>query len=251
MLDPISNGQEAKTGESIDLSAFEVTAEVQGETQEEIQIDPRFSNLDKKEALIRTLQSRVDSLTAEHSKLKPEYEKLTKVAEIINMAATDEKALIALVEKLKPGFIPKKDAYSYMQEELSKEFGTDFTPNPDEIKIKGTKSWLYDKRAEELYSDYRSNNMVSLDSYLQQKQQSEIEKQNKLQEELNSIKQEYGVDDTGLQEFIKFASSIKLKDMYKIFSFSKNKKGVSSVAGIPGASKINNPTIARIDKLFG
>ncbi len=98
-------------------------------------------------------QSLYNRLENEHSELKPAYEKYKDVAEFINQVYDDDVVRQAFLAELAPDLVKPTDPYDALQEQLGKEFGTDYVPDEDESSKPLSKSWRYFKRVDELYKE--------------------------------------------------------------------------------------------------
>lgn len=197
----------------------------QEESVEQIEIDPRFSNLPKAEALIRTLQSQKDKTQAEYNKIIKEYEQVTKIKDLFDKMLEDENLLRIFVNQVKPGIIPNKDYGEIIKEKLKQEFGEDYKPSLTRYEAErddpGGIDWKYYKRLDQLEQElsHNSPDAKTVQEYLENlKKQQEIA-QKELSMEIEKVKTELKADDNEIQGVVNWAKKLSIKDILTLHRF--------------------------------
>lgn len=213
----------------------------QGEV--EIEIDSRFEGLPREQALIRTLQSRVDSTTSQLTKAQQELLQASQFRDLFAELMTDDTVFESFLAERKPELLQKStDPSTQIQTALKQKWG-DFTPDTQEMMIPGTKSWLYNKDAESMYSRMTGNEsgkkLVPLKE-LRENRKREAEAQRlTMEQEIGSLKEKMKWDDGNVQSFVTWAKSLTTADLAKIYNFASRNSvpQMKSNVSVPGAGK--------------
>jgi hypothetical protein len=188
------------------------------------EIDPRFKDLDKSEGLIRTYQSKYDSITAEHTKLLNEHEKARKAVEFLNTLPEDENLLYAFINEVKPGLIKPKDVSVALKEALSKEFGEGFKPELSREEADredpGGTDWRYYRKLDELYQDISKGksgtNVNSIKEILAEREAQRKLQDAEYQSEIETAKTKFKMSDEEVKNTVEFGSKLKFADLVRI-----------------------------------
>ncbi len=241
-----------EVNEQVDsVSQDSVDAESSQQSQE-IEIDERFKHLDKTEGLIRTLQSRYDKLYNEHQKLVKEQEENAVYLQILNDLLEDDLVFEAFVRERKPELIKETDITSIIQQRLKSEFGDVRYTRAEADENPGGKAWLYFKRLDELYDEYKGNTpkvqtlkeAIQLKKQMREKQEKEM--MANIQRDMEAVKKEMKWDDEHLVRFQQWAQKLKLVDLAKMFNFAIRTKKIPSIASV----NVGQPTFQSLRSKF-
>lgn len=118
-------------------------------------------SFDDQQQYVKNPQLSLSKLQSERDVLKSELEKVRTQAtdwktayDFLGELDNDAEIRRAYFAELEPELFKPSDPYSSIKTKLEKEFG-DFTPNPDEVNIFGSKTMVYNERAKDLLSDAR------------------------------------------------------------------------------------------------
>ncbi len=174
----------------------------------QIEIDPKFANLNPQEGVLRTFQSRYDSMKAEAEKLRAEVEKAKLAQDLLITIAEDDEALEAFLYQRKPELIKKPDFNSWATNKLKAEFGEEF--EFDQSRALYDPSHIaYQKRVTELYDEYQKGNQSKVKSLAELRERREQEKQAKEQEVRNmylKLQETHKLSNEQLKGFVNFIS---------------------------------------------
>lgn len=223
------------------LSSFTKEANIQSDDE----IDPRFANLPKAEALLRTYQSRYDKLYNEYQKTINEIENYRKYQNLFEQLLNDDEVFEAFVYQRKPELVKEQDITEIIKAKIQEEFG-DYKPSREEAEEDpGGKAWLYYKRLDELYEEYKNkrSKKYSFEEILKKKAEERLQQEKAIQEEIVKVKEQMKWDDRQLVSFRDWASKLTVLDLAKIYNYAiRNFK-------VPQASAISSnnvqPTTAR------
>ncbi|NPV12738.1 MAG: hypothetical protein HPY57_13205 [Ignavibacteria bacterium] len=221
---------------SLTINTDDTSAAQASLTAEEI--DPRFANLPKAEALLRTYQSRYDKLYSEHQKIAAEIEEYRQYKQLIDQLLTDDEVLEAFVYKRKPDLVKERDITEIIKAKMREEFG-DYKPTREEAEEDpGGKAWLYYKRLDELYNEYRnkSSKAQSFEEILKRKAEEEARREKIVQEEINKVKQAMRWTDEQLIAFRDWAAKLTPLDLAKIYNYAVRTFRVPQASGISGST---------------
>jgi len=214
-------------------------------------IDPKYAHLNKEEALIRTLQSKYDSTTAQFEKVKPMLEKYELLEKFVNDLYQDEQTLYAFLNEVKPELAkPLQGNFeTYAKTKLTEEFGEGFEPDQELARRGDPTHFRYFKKMEELYNEFNQGSTGRAKSLKELRdkriQQEEYSRQEQLKE-INSLKQKYNVDDGQVKNFISWAQNLKAENLFDMY------RALSRVPNIPQTSQLSGtaPTPNRIDDIL-
>lgn len=209
------------------------------------------------EALLKKLQSERDSTRAQNQKLSAELKQVKPIAEFVSSLYEDETARHAFIADLEPELLKPKNPLTFIQEGLKKEFGEEFTPNPEETNIFGSQTWLYNERAKDLLSEYKEKSKKTPTTLKELKEQRKRDHDSAAldaQTQRREVMEKFKWDDGVWDEFSKWASSVKLVHMGLLFNNIKSKKGLTApnIAGQSGGRPLAPAKIqAELDNMFG
>lgn len=226
---------------------------------DEVQIDPKFSNLDHSIAVLRTLQGAKDKLANELNHYKQQVNELQTVQEFFLNIEKDPDLRKAFIAQYEPDLINTQDIESKIAKELAKEFGEDFEPDPDEARKRGTKSWKYNKKFDEKYEKYSSvggsEKIADLKTFSEKKKLQMAEEQKKSEAQVKSFQQKKNIDDITLKEFVDFNSRLNIEHLWAFFEHYRGVRGsvapVNMPIGAPVQRQAKNNIDAYVDSIFG
>jgi hypothetical protein len=235
-----SEDQNANVGADSLMSAFEVE---EGKNDNPTNDDLAAGNgsemnqLPEYELKYRKLQSEYDKLFHRNEQVVREYEEALKAKEFVNDLLEDEEVFEAFVYERKPELISHKDLTEAMQEKLEKEFG-DYKPESREDT--SPKAYLYFKRLDEMYEEMKNKKSVpkTLSELKKQREKEKELNKRKIQEEISKAKKVMNWDDSQLENFQKWANSLKVTDLMKMYNFALKTNRLSprsSVASSQGS----------------
>lgn len=250
---PIANDSQQSTVPQIDMSVFEATpvgstttpnggTPTQSQEQQEvasriINVDEDFKGLPVHEAVHRTWQRKHDLEMQGMTKVQKEAAENLQYRTLIEDLSTDDETLYAYLNERKPDLLPKQELTDRIQAELKKEFG-EYVPTNDEPRTPGSKAWLFDKRATDIYGKISTTQTKfgSLKELREAKNKQQQEQQAAVQAEMSALAKDMNWDEAGLKNFAGWASQLKPKDLAKIYSFAlrTGQMRVPSAAGATG-----------------
>lgn len=198
-----------------------------------ISIDPDFAGLPKEEAIHRTWQRRYDKDTASLKKFETEAGQNLTYRQMLEEISSDDEALVAFLNERKPEFLPKRDLSAAISEALKKEFG-DYTPTADEPRNPGSKAWLYDKKANDVYAQLsQGGKQFGSLKELREARQKQAEQQSEANRaEIEAVAKEYQWSPEQTKAFAKWAAELSAKDIAKMYRFALR----TGTAGTPGVA---------------
>jgi len=204
-------------------------------------VDPRFAHLPKAEALARSYQSKYDKIYSEYEKTLRELDEYRNYKLLLDEVLENDEAFEAFVYARKPDLIKKQDITEIIKAQMEKEFG-DYKPSRLEAEEDpGGKAWLYYKRLDELYEEYKNKKPVKaekIEDMLKRKAEEKLQKEKALNEELNKIKNYFKWDDNQLATFANWAQKLSPLDLAKIYNFAVKTMRINapSVANVSGGA---------------
>lgn len=227
---------------------------------EDQDIDPRYSNLPREEALIRTLQSRYDKAQAELQKITKDYELSAKIKETFERMVEDENLLRIFVNQIKPGLIPKKDYGEIIREKIKQEFGEDYKPQLTRLEAErddpGGTDWKYYKRLDQLERELmgsENTEVSTIKEYIENMQKKKIAEQEELKLEVEKIKKEMNASDEEIKGILNWAEKLKLKDILTLHRFLRKFHRVPDIQSPSNqSSNISSPDREKfLREIFG
>jgi hypothetical protein len=117
------------------------------------------------EEVIRRLQSERDKALSQLQNWETQAADWKTANDFLAELEDNAEIRHAFIAELEPDLVKPKNPYDLIQETLGKEF-TDFTPNPDEANVFGSKTWMYNRRAEDLLTEIRTKSKSALPTSL-------------------------------------------------------------------------------------
>lgn len=205
--------------------------------------------------IIKKLQSTKDKYRSQLDVTAKKLEQLQPLESFLSSIYEDAEVRRAFIAELEPDLVKPKDPYQTLQEQLGKEFGSDFTPDDDEAKKPFTNSWKYYRRVDELLKDVNNQKSVpkSLKELKEERaRQRETAKQQSEEERtkvLSTMKWQQGQYDS----FANWVGKLSGIDLAKIYTYAMRKQGkapnLATMGG--GTSYTPNASVAELNKFFG
>lgn len=252
-----SNGEAESKDSASNVSDTNLQAD---KKSDEIEIDPRYSNLPREEALIRTLQSRYDKTQAELQKVLKDYELNAKIKDTFEKMVEDENLLRIFVNQIKPGLIPKKDYGEIIKEKLKQEFGEDYKPQLTRLEAErddpGGTDWKYYKRLDQLERELmgsENSEVSSIKEYIENLQKKKLTEQKELELEVEKIKKEMNASEDEIKGVLNWAEKLKLKDILTLHRFLRKFHRVPDIQSPSNqSSNISSPDREKfLREIFG
>lgn len=252
-----SNGEAESKDSASNVSDTNLQAD---KKSDEIEIDPRYSNLPREEALIRTLQSRYDKTQAELQKVLKDYELNAKIKDTFEKMVEDENLLRIFVNQIKPGLIPKKDYGEIIKEKLKQEFGEDYKPQLTRLEAErddpGGTDWKYYKRLDQLERELmgsENSEVNSIKEYIENLQKKKLTEQKELELEVEKIKKEMNASEDEIKGVLNWAEKLKLKDILTLHRFLRKFHRVPDIQSPSNqSSNISSPDREKfLREIFG
>lgn len=208
------------------------------------------------EALLRKLQSERDSTRAKLQKVEQEMTQYKSIADFMTSLYEDQELKQAFIAELAPDLAKPKDPLSFIQERLKKEFGDDFTPNKEETAQIGTRSWLYNERAKDLFAEYKDSNKKlpgSLKELREKRKKAKDEQSQAALLEKKDIATKMKWDEETWNGFADWVGKVKGIHMAKIYNGLRQKTSSAPfLAGQNGGKPLTGSQYkAELDKFFG
>ncbi|WP_448506630.1 hypothetical protein [Immundisolibacter sp.] len=209
----------------------------------QIEIDERFKELPKEQAIIRTLQSQKDKYFSDYNKLAKDFEEKDKIAGLFDQMIDDEGLLYAFIREIKPDLVKPLDLGTQLKEQLQKEFGEDFKPTltRDEAERDdpfGKDARYYMKvdalKAKLLQEGGQEN--VTIKEYLAKKRQLQEAEDAKYEMEREQVKQQYKMSDLEVKAVSDWAMKLKFKDLVEVHRFLRKFPGNPNINQAPGSA---------------
>lgn len=223
---------------SDDFDFYEGTSQSQNaqkvQVPESEMTEEEIDNLDKDsqypirkdpEQRAREYQSRYDKLTAEHNKLKNRTTEIESAYNLLAEAAQNPEIRRALIAELDPESQKSFDIDNYVQQQMIKDFGEDFQPDPSQAHIPGP-HFRYFEKMKQVYKQVEENGVGQTRTIKQIREQQKLEEERKqvfMQGQLEQIKQiNPNISDDEIRSTVQFAEKLTLVDFYKIQRFMNN-----------------------------
>jgi len=209
----------------------------------QLEIDERFKELPREQAIIRTLQSQKDKTRADYDKLSKQFEEKDRIAGLVDQMVDDEGLLLAFVRQLKPDLVKPLDLGTQLKEQLQKEFGEDFKPTltrdeaeRDDPFGKDARYYMkVDALKAKLLQDGGQENLT-IKEYLAKKKQLQETENAKYEMEREQIKQQYKMSDLEVKAVSDWALKLKFKDLVEVHRFIRKFPGNPNVNSAPGSA---------------
>lgn len=227
--------------------------------------DPSISSMEpntKKmtpDEYMRELQSRADKATSQLKMLEAQNKELSGAAEFVNQLYEDPEVFNALVAEINPELVKPSTPEDFIRKNLQKEFGEDFVPDENEENVRGSRTWLYNKRADDLYGEALKHSSAvpeTVKSLRQKRAAAAKEMQAKAQQEKQAILSNLKWNDDQYNGFLNWANKVSTLDFAKIYQYAQNKKSggmkAPNLANVPGGSPKNTSAyMQELNEFFG
>ena len=182
--------------------------------------------------VISKLQSERDKAVSQVQNWETQANDWKSASDFLAQLEDDAEIRRAFIAELEPELIKPKNPYDLIEETLGKEF-TDFTPNPDEANIFGSKTWMYNRRAEDLLAESRANAKTNAALPTSLKDIREKRKRQTKEDKDNAFKEKQGIitdmkwnEDTW-EGFATWMQSTKGNDWAKMYGFLLRQTGAA------------------------
>jgi len=161
------------------------------------------------EDTLRLLQSERDKAFAKAQKLESDVKEKESLAAFIEALYKDQEVRRSFIAEVEPELMKPKDPFSLIKEKLGKEFGEDFTPDRDDVNVAGTKSWLYNKRAELMLNEMnqKHDTPLPIKELLKQREQQKVEAMRAAEAEKRETMQKLNWDEAAWNGFAQWMKS--------------------------------------------
>lgn len=211
------------------------------------------------EELLKQFQSGYDKATHDNTILQAKVNELSGASDFINDLYDNKDMLKAFVAEINPELVKPQSTEDYIKSNLSKEFGADYVPEEAEENKPGSKSWLYNKRANVLYTESvkGSTEVPSTVKDLRAKKAKAKEDSRILaMQEKQNIMTKFEWQEPQYNEFVNWAQKVTATEFATIWSYAKsksqNRKGTPSLTSIPGGNPISDSAYTtQLNDMFG
>lgn len=209
------------------------------------------------EDAMRQLQSERDKANAEIQKLKSEKSDRDNLLAFVDALYKDKQVREAFIAEVEPDLVKPKDPYTFIKESLGKEFGVDFTPDREEIHVAGTKSWLYNRRADQLLGELQtkqSKTPETIKDLLKQREQQKAEQLRAAELEKTETMKKLNWDEQawdGFTKWMKSAQTIHFGQIYNGLLSQQTTMQPPFVTMQPGFNKNTSNEFSDLKKFFG
>jgi len=178
--------------------------------------------------VISKLQSERDKAMAQVQSWEAQVNEYKSAKDFLAELEEDAEVRRAFIAELEPELVKPKNPYDLIEKTLREEF-KDFTPNSDEANIFGSKTWLYNRRAEELLQESREKAKAGVPGSLKElraKRKLQVEEQRKaaLKEKQDIVNSMKWTDNTW-EGFANWMRVTKGVDWAKMYTFLLRQSG--------------------------
>ena len=209
------------------------------------------------EALLRQLQSERDQARAEVQKTQAEVQKYKTYEDFLASIQEDKELRHAFIAELEPELVKPKDPLTFIQEGLKKEF-PGFTPNADETNMYGSPTWLYNERAKDLFTEWKSKATVppTLKELKAKRTAARQAAQAAALQEKQQVVSDLKWDENTWESFVGWVGKVKTTHMAKIWDKiqkqAMSKSPAPFAVGQSGGSAFSPSTYqSHLDTMFG
>jgi len=212
------------------------------------------------EDYMKELQSRADKASHQLEQLKAQNEELSGAASFVNQLYDDKEVFNAFIAEINPELVKPSNPEDYIRNSLQKEFGEEFVPNEAEENIRGSRTWLYNKRADDLYEDAlkQSSKVPQTISQLREKRaKAQQEAQLKAEQEKHAMISEFKWNEADYAGFLNWANKVSTMDFAKLYQYGKTKRSQSpnaapNLASVPGGTPLSDSAYSQeLTNFFG
>lgn len=240
-LDSLETALEAGTG-SHSGSESGVLSNSTNQAEEFFEIDERFKGLDPGEARFRTIQSRYDVLQKEKNQLLAKLNDLEPYQNFVNQVLSDEKMAIALVNKLNPNLVPKRDMSQVIKARLKEKFGDGFKPQLSreeaEREDPGGKDWQYYRALDEITRNATEDDPqhgLTIEQYKQKIDANRKAEQEAAKREIEEVKKKFSASDEEIKATVDFLNKLSFENGLRVHRLlrrvSPKIPGITNISG--------------------
>ena len=213
-----------------------------GDPWSQFEIDERFKDLPKPEAVKRTYQSKFDKLQSQNEQNLRKVEEASKITTFFDELLEDDEVFEAFVAERKPELISNRNNADAMtariKKQLEEEFG-DYKPTREEAeKDPGGKAWLYFKKLDKLYDQMEqgSSKVKTLKELRAERAALKKEQEEKVNRQIQEVQQQMKWDDQQLDSFKEWAQKLSIPMLAKIYNFATKTMRIPGAATVPGGA---------------
>jgi hypothetical protein len=208
---------------------------------------------------IAELQSGKDKAFNEIENLKKQNEELAGAAQFVHQLYEDPETFKAFVAEVDPNLVKPSSPEDYIKTNLEKEFGEDFVPDDSEASTPGSRTWLYNKRANDLYGEaMKASGQVpqTISELRKNRAKQQEESKAAAEKERSDIMAKFKWTDNDWQSFLQWGGKLSTMDLAQIRAYSLSKaKGnpsIPNLAGAPGGNTLpDNAYVSHLNNMFG
>jgi len=240
-IDNLDVALKAEAGDALSRKGGEQETGKAG-AEQVIEIDEQFKGLPEAEARARTIQSRYDTLQTERDKFAADLQEAEPYKNFVNQIMTDENMLIALVNKVKPGLIPKMDVSADIKARLKEQFGEEFKPElsreESERQDPGGTDWQYYKKLDDITTNATKGDPQHELTIEQYKKKIDAEREagsEAAKVQIEAAKKEFNATAEEITAISEFGNKLEFRDLVRIHrflrKFSSKTSGIANVTG--------------------
>lgn len=212
------------------------------------------------EEYVRKLQSQADKAAYAVKQLEAQNKELSGAADFVNQLYEDEAVFKAFVAEINPELVKPPNPEDYIRNSLGKEFGSDFVPDEAEENIRGSRTWMYNKRADDLYNEAITKSSKKPETIAQireRRAKAQQEFQLKAEQEKHAILSEFKWSDADYNGFLNWANKVNTMDFAKLYQYGQSKKNAHkssspNLATLPGRTPLGDSAYSKeLDNFFG
>ena len=218
-----------------------------------------FATKKSQDDLFKEMKSRADKTAHELTQIKAKNEELSGLNDFINSVYEDRDVFTALIADIDPDLVKPKSIEDHIRDGLTKDFGADFVPDDTEENQPGSRTWLYNKRAEELYGDATKANSKlpeNLKQLREKRKKAQDDAKLTMAQDKQHIMTDLKWDETRWNTFLDWGNKIQTSQLANIFNSGMQKladqKQTPSLVSIPGGTPIeDNAYMKHLSDMFG
>ena len=210
------------------------------------------------EEVARMFQSKYDKTAAEAQKLQERVKQYESLENFLNSVYEDNEVRQAFLYELAPESFKPKDPHAFIKEALAKEFGEDFKPDKDEAEIPGSRSWLYFKKADDLYTEAKQSGSKvpkTLKQIRAERDKKRKEQESEARRQKEKIVQKFGWDDTTFASYVDWANKVTPLSLATVWEYArkkgKTKPSSPNIAQQPGRPAAPDKYFRELNEFFG
>lgn len=223
-------------------SEAEINLDESGDPWSQFEIDERFKDLPKPEAVKRTYQSKFDKLQSQNEQSLRQVEEASKITTFFDELLEDDEVFEAFVAERKPELISNRNNADAMtariKKQLEEEFG-DYKPTREEAEADpGGRAWLYFKKLDKLYDQMEQGNskVKTLKELRAERAALKKEQEEKVNKQIQEVQQQMKWDDQQLSSFKEWAQKLSIPMLAKMYNFATKTMRIPGATTIPGGA---------------